>query len=686
MSLVLRLQKDSALTNEELDNNFIYLDGRITSVQLDVTELVEDTIPTLSLNTTTLLAGKQNLNNKLTSLSSVSGNGFLAVSANTITPREIVGGTNIVVVDGDGVSGNPTISVGTGVVTATGTQTLTNKNINGNSNTISNISLTQSVSGILPFGNGGTNANTADQARVNLNAVVNPAGNGIVVKTGADSSVNRSIAVSGVGLTVQNASGDIGNPTVVSNATPSNTPSTIVARDASGNFSAGIISASFVGNVTGNASTVTNGVVTTDAYSNPTWITSLAGSKITSIPNTSLQNPSITINGTAVALGGSIALDVGGVATNTANANVKRDSSGNFSAGTITASLNGNASTATSSQSSITAQRLQTARTINGVAFDGSQNITLTDTSKLPLTGGTLTGPLTLSGAPTLSNHAVNKSYVDERLMTVTYGTVVLSSSGSPTGDVTPPAGRTMSNLKGFLPAMGSSFSATPTYSTNLMISVDVSGSADSDAIYNGITYANAYDAAAVAAKYIINHYAQLGPCNVCIIRQINATSGIYKWTTPAQALLDLNNVGGFSGTAGSIIQAHNVRPSTTSQTVFYFFSDANHSMSVGSAFGGSEATWKTFLNTNKIPSYAVCVDNGGNPALLNAFSWDGRSATDMNGFRAQSDADIPTATSPGLFNTGSIEWTALSDRIQISLTEGSDVSSVAVNWLAMWG
>lgn len=45
---------------------------------------------------------------------------------------------------------------------------------------------------------------------------------------------------------------------------------------------------------------------------------------------------------------------------------VLRDASANFSAGTITATLNGNASTATS---------FQTARTINGVSFNGTANI-----------------------------------------------------------------------------------------------------------------------------------------------------------------------------------------------------------------------------------------------------------------------------------------------------------------------
>ena len=46
---------------------------------------------------------------------------------------------------------------------------------------------------------------------------------------------------------------------------------------------------------------------------------------------------------------------------------------------------------------------LTTARNINGVAFDGSANITVADSTKLPKTGGTMTGTLSISGvAPIL--------------------------------------------------------------------------------------------------------------------------------------------------------------------------------------------------------------------------------------------------------------------------------------------
>lgn len=51
-----------------------------------------------------------------------------------------------------------------------------------------------------------------------------------------------------------------------------------------------------------------------------------------------------------------------------------------------------------------TATKLQTARTINGVSFDGSANITIADNTKLPLSGGTITGSLNVSDTITVTN------------------------------------------------------------------------------------------------------------------------------------------------------------------------------------------------------------------------------------------------------------------------------------------
>ena len=79
---------------------------------------------------------------------------------------------------------------------------------------------------------------------------------------------------------------------------------------------------------------------------------------------------------------------------NTASKVVARDASGNFSAGTITATLSGNATTSSSTTgNAATATTLQTARTINGTSFNGSANITITANTTNTLTlGSYLTG------------------------------------------------------------------------------------------------------------------------------------------------------------------------------------------------------------------------------------------------------------------------------------------------------
>lgn len=64
--------------------------------------------------------------------------------------------------------------------------------------------------------------------------------------------------------------------------------------------------------------------------------------------------------------------------SNVGNSLVVRDSVGNFAAGTITASLSGNATTATLAAA---ATKLQTARRINGILFDGTADINVSGTT-----------------------------------------------------------------------------------------------------------------------------------------------------------------------------------------------------------------------------------------------------------------------------------------------------------------
>jgi hypothetical protein len=63
-----------------------------------------------------------------------------------------------------------------------------------------------------------------------------------------------------------------------------------------------------------------------------------------------------------------------------------------------------------------TAVRLSSEVFINGVAFNGSTNITVLDSSKVSKTGDSMTGYLSLSALPISPNHAANKAYVDQSI------------------------------------------------------------------------------------------------------------------------------------------------------------------------------------------------------------------------------------------------------------------------------
>jgi hypothetical protein len=197
--------------------------------------------------------------------------------------------------------------------------------------------------------------------------------------------------------------------------------------------------------------------------SGPSWesitFESLSTGSYLNMINTTTSNTVASFNSSIP-----VTISVDATTTNTANKIVARDANGNFSAGTITATLSGNIT-----GNANTATRLATPRTINGVNFDGTANITITasDSTKLAKAGDTMTGYLTLNGNPISNLHAAPKQYVDSRLpqYTFTYGNTVYSTSGftNQVGswnnganffDVFPPSGKTMGNLVAFIPSI----------------------------------------------------------------------------------------------------------------------------------------------------------------------------------------------------------------------------------------
>lgn len=109
------------------------------------------------------------------------------------------------------------------------------------------------TTGANPTTLAGYNINDAQPLNQTLTNLSGIATKGLLTLDAAGTAQTRAVTTSGVGLTVSNGDGATGNIVVTSNATSEATAGTVVARDASGNFSANVVTAA----LTGNASTAT---------------------------------------------------------------------------------------------------------------------------------------------------------------------------------------------------------------------------------------------------------------------------------------------------------------------------------------------------------------------------------------------------------------------------------------------
>jgi hypothetical protein len=234
------------------------------------------------------------------------------------------------------------------------------------------------------------------------------------------------------------------------NGTSNNTASTLVARDSSGNFRAGTITADLSGNTSGTHYGNVQGNVSGNVIGNVVGnvIGNLTGDVTGDLSGNLQGNVIGDIRGNVLAIDTTIAY----------NATTK----------TFFGDIEGNSSTA---------NKLAAPKLINGVPFDGTSNITVADSTKLPLTGGSINGSLRVL-PPTQANEAATKQYVDDRDVilradifdnlppnyTITYGNTEYASDYSNTTsgfdnsknivDVFPPTGKTMADLEAFIPSI----------------------------------------------------------------------------------------------------------------------------------------------------------------------------------------------------------------------------------------
>ena len=92
-----------------------------------------------------------------------------------------------------------------------------------------------------------------------ITALAAMAGTGFVTRTAANTYAQRTLQVTASsGITLTNADGVSGNPTINVASASTNASNNLVLRDGSGNFAANIITADLVGDVTGQVSDISN--------------------------------------------------------------------------------------------------------------------------------------------------------------------------------------------------------------------------------------------------------------------------------------------------------------------------------------------------------------------------------------------------------------------------------------------
>ena len=220
-------------------------------------------------------------------------------------------------------------------------------------------------------------------------AAVVAAGTGITLTGNTISLTNSSLTVGSTNIALGATSTTLAGLTSVTSTsfvgalTGNASSATNIAGGVAGNvhYQSGVGATSFVTNAAGVLQAATSGAT-------PAWTTAptLTGTNFTGIPNAGLTNSSLTVGSTNIALG----------ATSTTLAGLSSVTSTSF-----VGALTGNASTATI---------FATARTINGVSFNGSADITVTAAAGT-LTGATLAAGVTassLTSVGTLSALNVN--------------------------------------------------------------------------------------------------------------------------------------------------------------------------------------------------------------------------------------------------------------------------------------
>lgn len=195
---------------------------------------------------------------------------------------------------------------------------------------------------------------------------------------------------------------------------------------------------------------------------------------------------------------------------------------------------------------------------------------------------------------------------------------------------------------------------------TNLLITLDTSGSMNTEIETGALAGQTRLQAAKAAITSLLNSYSEFGTVMVRLVTFAGAAHDEgTTWLTLSQALTVLNTItaaGGSTNYDAALAAAQAAYGSsgrqTSGQNVAYFVSDGNPTTPGGSIGinGSEEAAWKQFLNANGINSYAIGITTDVGQTALNPVAWNGTQqvetsatvVTDLNQLSAVLQNTVP--------------------------------------------
>ena len=382
------------------------------------------------------------LSQLLQNISSTTAVGLLTVNGNTVTATTIVGTANqITITTGNGVGGSPTVAIANNPVLPgssyvglpSGTTAQRGSPSNGalryNTDTVSLEAYTNNAWGAIVSGTGvttfsggstGLTPNTPTSGGIVLDGVLVPAngGTGAATLTGyvygngtSTMTASTTIPTTALSGTVTNA--QIANPQVTYNGVT-------VALGASGTITAAspnalTISTGLSGTSYNGSTAVTIAIDSTVATLTGTQTLtnksmSGASNTFTNIGNSSLTNSTITINGSAISLGGSVSVGTVTSVSGTGTVN------GLTLTGTVT-----------------TSGSLTLGGTLSGIANSALTNSSITINGSSVSLGGSVTVTATASNALTIGTGLSGTSYNGSTAVTIAIDSTVATLTGNQT-------------------------------------------------------------------------------------------------------------------------------------------------------------------------------------------------------------------------------------------------------------